>query len=251
MADEENDGNRPRLTGWMVVIIVLIVAGAAVGVAAVITHGATKPSSSTTPPAPTSATSTTSGAATAAQQVTSCQQLHQMQFASQVTQNPTGQTVPFIANNGNPYQSSTDALYSGLTQQVVLVQNCAWPPPSGADQTGYSQILFSSAPGDTSWPGEMSPYAQADVVDTTCNTIDVTYTGAHTGSSFTDRVTVMPGQLALTEPGGAIGEFPNVPSGRAPTLTDWQQQLGYKLIQGESVILRNDSETVSAATCVG
>jgi hypothetical protein len=226
----------------MVVVIVLIVAGTAVGVTALITHGATKPSSSTAPPP---------SPATAAQQVASCQRLHNMQFASQVTQNATGQTVPFIANNGDPYQSSSDALYSGLAQQVVLVQNCAWPPPSGADQTGYRQILFSSAPGDTTWPGEMSPYAQADIVDTTCNTINVTYTGEHTGTNFTDRVTVMPGELSLTEPGGTLGEFPGVSSGQAPTLTEWQQQLGYKLIPGESVILRNDSETVSAATCVG
>src|SRR5580704_16598105 len=117
----------------------------------------------------------------AANEVESCMRTHSMTYANEVTKNYRGSTPPFLQKNPNPF-STSDPLYSSFTPTVVEFQSCVWPPPSWADQTGYSQILMTSAPGDTSWPGEISPYADADVIDSTCSSVEAQYSGEHTGT---------------------------------------------------------------------
>ena len=126
-----------------------------------------------------------------------------------------------------------------------------WPPPSWADQTGYSQILMTSAPGDISWPGEISPYGDADVVDSTCGSIEAQYSGEHTGTSFSNTATVNQGGIVVAGGEGTGFGPPPGSSGSTPSLTGWGQVLGFAIEPGESVILHLDAESVISAQCVG
>jgi len=173
-----------------------------------------------------------------------------MTYANQGVRNYSDSTPPFLQSNPDPFQFAASE-YTGETPTVVEFESCVWPPPSWADQTGYTQILMTSAPGDSTWPGEESPYVDADVIDSNCGTVMAQYAGEHTGTSFSTTVTVRQGQLVIAggegtgygPPPGSISGFPN--------LAAWGQALGYGIQPGESAILHIDPESVKSAECVG
>lgn len=193
-------------------------------------------------------TSTTLNPATAANEVESCMRTHNMTYANQVNHNYTSEIPPFLQGNPNPF-STSDIEYSSQSPTVTLFQSCAWPPPSWADQTGYGQILMTSAPGDTSWPGEISPYADAYVIDATCHTVQALLSGEHTGTSFSNNVTVSRGQLVVAGGDGTgFGLPPGAVNGE-PSLAGWGRLLAFEIQPGESVILHLDPESVTSANC--
>jgi hypothetical protein len=188
---------------------------------------------------------------TAANQVTSCMHAHSMTFASEVSLNPVGTASPFLQSNGNDFTNTGITEYQVHMPVVTLFQSCVWPPPSWADQTGYSQIVMTSAPGDSTWPGNISPYALADVVDSSCQNISAEYSGEQTGSSFSLMASVGPGALAVAGgDGSGFGDPPGTVNG-ADTISTWGQALGSAIQPGESVILHPGNATVKSAECVG
>ncbi len=197
-----------------------------------------------------STTPSTSSAAQAADEVRGCMQAHNMPYASVVVHDYTASTPAFLQSN--PYTSqSTDPIYAGASPVTTEFESCMWPPGAGADQTGYSQILMSTVPGDSTWPGEVAPFAYADAVDATCSTITAQYSGGHTGTSFSETVSVSSGGLVVTQTGGS-GSFavaPGQAAGQPLSLANWAQAVGYFIQPGESAILHAADESVTNARC--
>lgn len=231
------------------VIAFLVVAGGTTAAVLVANRGSTaQPALEKPLSAPTT---TSSNPQVAANEVESCMQTHSMTYANEVTKNFTASVPPFLQKNGNPFSGSADPEYSSQSPTVVEFQSCVWPPPSWADQTGYSQILMTSAPGDTAWPGEISPYGDADVVDSTCGSVEAQYSGEHTGTSFSNTATVNQGGIVVAGGEGTGFGPPPGSSGSTPSLSGWGQALGFAIQPGESVVLHLDAESVISAQCVG
>ena len=116
------------------------------------------------------------------------------------------------------------------TIRVSLYESCSWPPAPGADVTGYSRILVSSVNGETKWGGEFDPLTEANVLDTSCKNMVITYIGGHTGASFSQTVTVSAGQLVIA---GQQRTYQGEPS----TVSSWAQSVNYYITPGETVVL--------------
>ena len=248
---DPNDPHRGPRAGVLILIgVIVVVAG---GVAAVALIAGRHDNSSPYPSAalPTSPPST-NNAVQASNEVGACMQAHQMQYAHTVVHNYSAATPVFLQHNPNPYTTS-DPVYSDGSATVTEFESCIWPPSAGADQTGYSQILFTTVPGDTSWPRNFAPSAYADAIDSTCGGVTAQYTGAHTGSSWSSTATVSPGGLATTGLGSGVDGVvpPDGAQGEVPSLSSWAQYMSYEIQPGESVILHEGPENVTAATCDG
>ncbi len=99
--------------------------------------------------------------------------------------------------------------------------------------TGYSRILVSTVNGDKNWEGEVDPLAIANVLDATCKKMTITYTGGHTGTSASEKVTVTAGNLLVTDRTLGPGEV------RPNTVSAWAQSVGYYITPGETVVLHD------------
>jgi hypothetical protein len=230
----------------LTIAIGVVAGGAAAGVA-LATQQSSSPTTSITTTSTTQNPASTTNAVTAANQVAQCQRLHDMPYASTRTTNPSGVSSPFLAKNSNPYDRG-DPIYEAASPTIILFQFCRWPPSPGADQTGYSQVLLTTVPGSSTWPGEVSDQAYADVVDTTCPTVAFVYTGGHTGSSVTTYARVSAMQLVDTEPaGGPVAGASPVPT----DLSAWADSLAYYLQPGESAVFHPGYEQASSARCQG
>jgi hypothetical protein len=195
-----------------------------------------------------SAASTT----TIADQVSSCIREHGMSGASDgPLKPPPGMSVPFSqANGGRDFGWSLGVNAGGSTFgggriPVALYESCSWPPPPGADVTGYLRILVSTVPGNRVWGGEFDPTGYANVLDTSCKKIVIKYIGGHTGLSFSRRVTVAAGDLVIVDRQMlAHGES------RPKTVKSWAQALGYYVVPGETVVLHEPSlSSISSIAC--
>lgn len=236
-------------TGLLVLIGVIAVALIAGVVTTVVLLSKKSPQAAPAAAVPTTTTSTSSPAQ-AADEVRGCMQAHNMQYASAIVQNYFASTPAFLQANPHPYNSS-DPIYSGGSPAVTAFESCVWPPIAGADQTGYSQILMTTVPGDTTWPGEVATFAYADVIDATCSDITAQYSGGHTGSSFSETVNVAAGGLVETQPGGtgAFAVAPGQTSGQPLSFVNWAQTLGFFIQPHESAILHAADESVNNAHC--
>jgi len=172
--------------------------------------------------------------------------LHNMQYASQKTVNPSRVVSPFLQSNPTPYRS-TDVIYAGGSPTITVFETCAWPPSASTDQTGYAQLIVTTVPGDLTWPGETTEGAYADVIDgSSCPGFAAVYTGGHTGSSFSHSVTVAAGGLQLTSTDPMVR-----PNGLdISNFTAWARQLGYFTQPGESAILLAGDESIMSLRCV-
>lgn len=180
----------------------------------------------------------------AAEEVTSCMRFHNMHSPSEVWTDPSGTTSSFSEDNPSAYASNADPIYSVGSATTVVIDNCTWPPSAQTDQTGFSQIVVTTVPGWTSWPGATSALAYADVIDTTCTSVTLRYlTGQWPAVSY-ETVTVPSGAMVATmKTTGLTGvQFPK-------SLTAWEVKMGYLLIPGESVALHSGHETLSTASC--
>jgi hypothetical protein len=182
-------------------------------------------------------------ATTIADQVSSCIREHGMSGASdRPIKPPPGVIVPFSQANGGRdfgWSLTTNASgnnFGGGPIPVSLYESCSWPAPPGADVTGYSRILVSTVPGERVWGGEFDPTGYANVLDTSCKKMVITYVGGHTGLSFSKRVSVSAGDLVIVDPQMlAPGEF------QPKTVSSWAQAVGYYVTPGETVVLHEDS----------
>lgn len=226
------------------VIILLLIGGGVL-----IASQKNNPAPSVAPPL-TTPTTAAGNPATAANEVEGCMRTHGMTYANEVVHNYSTSTPPFLQSSHDPYQFAP-SFYAGGTPTVVEFESCVWPPPRWADQTGYSQILMTSAPGDSTWPGEESPYVDADVIDSNCGTVEALYAGEHTGTSFSSTVKVSQGQLAIAGGEGTGFGPPPGSTTDTPNLEAWGQALAYAIQPGESAILHIDPESVKSAECIG
>jgi hypothetical protein len=176
-----------------------------------------------------------------ADQVSACIREHSMSGASDGPLKPrAGMSVPFSqANDGRDLGwtlGGGSPFFGGGPIPVALYESCSWPPPPGADVTGYARILLSTVPGERVWRGEFDPDGYADVLDTSCQRIVITYSGGHTGISFSHRVAVSAGHLLIVDPNMlASGEL------RPRTVSSWARSVGYYVNPGETVVLREAS----------
>jgi hypothetical protein len=83
------------------------------------------------------------------------------------------------------------------------------------------------------WGGEVDPLAIANVLDATCKKMAITYTGGHTGTSASQKVTVSAGNLLVTDRALMPGEA------RPKTVSAWAQSVGYYITPGETVVLHD------------
>jgi hypothetical protein len=110
--------------------------------------------------------------------------------------------IPFYrANGGRDYgwKLAGQTVDAGAIP-VTLFEYCSWPPSPGADATGYSSILVSAVPGKARWGGEFDPINNAEVMDTSCKEMAITYIGGHTGVSYSVKVVVAAGTLTIVDP---------------------------------------------------
>lgn len=174
-------------------------------------------------------------ATTIANQVSSCIRQHGMSGASDgPLKPPSGMYVPFsAANQGRNYGWNLNGNTIGAgTIPVSLYESCSWPPAPGADVTGYSRILVSSVNGQTKWGGEFDPLTDANVLDTSCKKMVITYIGGHTGTSFSRTVTVSAGDLVIVDQQMMYQGEP-----RPNSVSSWGQSVGYYITPGETVVL--------------
>jgi hypothetical protein len=189
---------------------------------------------------------------TIADQVSSCIREHGMSGASDgPLKPPPGVYVPFSqANGGRDFGWSLGANtggnnFGGGPIPVSLYESCSWPPPPGADVTGYSRILVSTVPGERVWGGEFDPTGYADVLDTSCKNIVIRYIGGHTGLSFSERVSVSASDLVIVDPQMLAPGKP-----RPNTVSSWAQAVGYYITPGETVVLHEPSlSSISSIAC--
>ena len=178
-------------------------------------------------------------ATTVADQVSSCIREHGMSGASDgPLKPPSGMYVPFFqANDGRDYgwKIGSQTISEG-TIPVSLYESCSWPPAPGADVTGYSRILVSTVNGENNWGGEFDPLNVANVIDTSCKKMVVKYIGGHTGSSFSQTVTVPTGSLVIVDQQMI---YPGEP--KPTNVSEWAQSVGYYIAPGETVILHEPS----------
>ena len=180
-----------------------------------------------------------------ADQVSSCIREHGMSGASDgPLKPPSGMYVPFSAvNQGRDYGWYLDGKTFGAgTIPVSLYESCSWPPAPGTDVTGYSRILVSSVNGETKWGGEFDPLTEANVLDTSCKNMVITYIGGHTGSSFSQTVTVSAGQLVIA---GQQRTYQGEPS----TVSSWGQSVNYYITPGETVVLHEALSSILSIVC--
>jgi hypothetical protein len=129
---------------------------------------------------------------------------------------------------------------------VSLYESCSWPPPPGADATGYSRILVSTVPGDRQWLGEIDPTAFANVLDTSCRKILINYTGGHTGVSFSRTVRISAGELLIL-----YSKAMNPGEPKPKTVSSWAYTVGYYINPGETVVLHPDIlSNILSVTCI-
>lgn len=177
-------------------------------------------------------------ATTIADQVSSCIREHGMSGASDgPLKPPSGISVPFSeANGGRDFgwrlSSQSSQTYGGGPIPVSLYESCSWPPAPGADVTGYSRILVSTVPGDTVCGGQFDPTCYANVLDTSCKKMVITYIGGHTGLSFSQTVRVSAGDVVIVD---AQMMYPG--ELKPKTVSSWAQSVGYYIAPGETVVL--------------
>jgi hypothetical protein len=176
-------------------------------------------------------------AAAIARQVSSCIHDHGMSGASVgPIKPPKGTYVPFSqANQGQDigWRIGTHP-YGGGPIPVSLYEACSWPAPPGADPTGYSRILVSTVPGDSQYRGVSDPTSYADVLDTSCSKVRITYVGGEMSESYSNTVTVSRGQIAIADPRTLD---PQKPTPKPKSVGFWARSMNYYVTPGETVVL--------------
>jgi hypothetical protein len=187
----------------------------------------------------------------AAQRVASCVRQHHMTLANEGPLKPSAGTTSEFARINNGSFVSFDPIYGKGHIPVSLFKSCSWPAPDGSDATGYSQISVSTVPGSRRWPGMTSPYAFADVLDTSCKNVTAFYAGGHTGDSFSATVHVRAGGVSIAGPHFNAGPAPG-PDGKVPkAFASWAKTLDYFFVPntGESVVLHGGYARILKVTC--
>jgi hypothetical protein len=191
----------------------------------------------------------TDSATTIADQVSNCIRDHGISGTSAGPIKPPPATeIPFSqANKGRDFGWRLDGnTFGGGPIPVSLYESCSWPPPAGADATGYSRILVSTVPGETQWGGEFDPAAYANVLDTSCKRMLIRYTGGHTGVSFSKAVSVMAGELVIVDQKMMAPGEP-----KPKTVSSWAQSIGYYITPGETVVLHEASlSSILSVACI-
>jgi hypothetical protein len=188
-------------------------------------------------------------AETVADQIANCVRTHHMDGSSEGPVTPPAEIIDQFSDANNGRYSSTDPVYGEGPIPVTLFESCSWPPKSGEDATGYSQILVSTVPGDVVWPGLISPFTYADVFDSACDSLTVYYEARHTLSSALVPVRVAAGKIIVVDPQMNVGTPPG-PGGKLPkTVSSWAQTVGYYVDSGESVILHEGDFHILRIEC--
>jgi hypothetical protein len=117
----------------------------------------------------------------------------------------------------------------------LVIASCAWPPPSGADQDGFTAIDLTTVPG----PGqdEASDATAIDRITSPCTRIQLIYTNGSQGKSNFVKFTVpVPTITSMdTEPGPWTGSADQLSFDPGPNEVDY---------------VRSDVQTLSSASCV-
>jgi hypothetical protein len=118
---------------------------------------------------------------------------------------------------------------------AYVIESCAWPPPPGAQQDGFTAINVQTVLG----PGldEASDATAIDRITSPCSRIQLTYTNGSQGkSNFIKFVETVPTVTSMdTEPKPWTGSADNLTFDPGPNEVDY---------------IRNDDQTLSAAACV-
>lgn len=116
-----------------------------------------------------------------------------------------------------------------------VIASCAWPPPPGAQQDGFTTIDLTTVPG----PGqdEASDATAIDRITSPCTRIQLIYTNGSQGkSNFTKFVVTVPTLTSMdTEPNPWKGQVYQLSFDPGPNEVDY---------------VRNDDQTLSGASCV-
>jgi hypothetical protein len=91
------------------------------------------------------------------------------------------------------------------------------------------------------------PMGVASVLDTSCNRVTLTYVGGHTGSSFSRKISVAAGHLAIAdEQEMSQTEIKHMPR----SVSEWGYSVSYYVVPGESIVLHDPAlSRIIDATC--
>ena len=185
-----------------------------------------------------------------AAEVSSCIHDHGMSGASAGPINPSNGTyVPFEeVNQGQDIGWHIgNRTYGGGPIPVSLYESCSWPATPGADTTGYSRILVSTVPGEAQYTGVFDPTGYANVLDTSCKRMRITYTGGQMGVSFSKTVSVSAGEIIVANPKTLEPRKP-IPNPRS--VTSWAKSMNYYITPGETVVLHPRILSILSVSCI-
>jgi hypothetical protein len=122
-----------------------------------------------------------------------------------------------------------------VAPSLSIFENCNWPPPSYADQTGYSEIRVVDTIG-VPYGSEAEGDDLADRITSTCSTLRLSYTFASQGG----EVHLQP---FTAHPGDLMTPYGQQWTGNPSTLTFYPAR-------DEVVVLHNDKDELDEATCM-
>jgi hypothetical protein len=182
-----------------------------------------------------------------ANQINACMRTHHMATPAEWIPDYTASTPKFVQLN--PYGDNETA--SDDQPMTSAEESCQWPPSGGADATGFSLVLLTPVVATRGRSFYAYPNSYADIVDSTCSSVAVTYERIHMGYHWTLRVDVGRGQLADDE-GPTFGRI-QVSNGAdtkyVGTLTQWATFLGYFVSPTESAVVYDEADSLVAASC--
>lgn len=124
-----------------------------------------------------------------------------------------------------------------ITSDQLLFRGCVWPPPSGANNDGFTEITVTSHDG----PGESEAegLTMADVFTSSCRDIEVKYLFASQGTLVAEQ------PFRLTK-----GEMRRVEDGSIWMPRNEEEAALYSARRDESVVLSNTRYGVDTARCI-
>jgi TIR domain len=137
-----------------------------------------------------------------------------------------------IDDHGLSESSERDQVAEGR----VVFRGCAWPPPPGAENDGFSEIAVASneGPGDS----EAEGLTVADTFTTTCDDIEAGYLFDNMGTFVTEDVRLTKGEVRRVEDGSIW----------TPT-TRLEREL-YTPARDQFIVLSNARYSLDVAQCI-